>query len=224
MSLITRLFQSSSENESEPAEDALPNGAVTATYGETSGDERTGEVVPTGAASSLSHPAAARNHSERTVTPAKERPSLARERSSPRTRRREGKKVKIPHGGRTVKGAAFRQPLRPTIRGWLGRGGGEAVNVTAADEFRGTTVQVCGLYPFSVGTGTPMIGVPLGKNLSTGASVCCDPISWFQRAQLISNPSMFVLSKPGLGKSSLTRRMAAGLAGYGTIPLVLGDL
>ncbi|NQX10409.1 ATP/GTP-binding protein [Microbacteriaceae bacterium VKM Ac-2855] len=69
-----------------------------------------------------------------------------------------------------------------------------------------------------------MIGVPLGKNLSTGASVCCDPISWFQRANLISNPSMFVLGKPGLGKSSLTRRMAAGLAGYGTIPLVLGDL
>ena len=69
-----------------------------------------------------------------------------------------------------------------------------------------------------------MIGVPLGKNLATGAAVCCDPISWFQRAQLISNPSMFVLGKPGLGKSSLTRRMATGLAGYGTIPLVLGDL
>nr|WP_253259910.1 ATP/GTP-binding protein [Subtercola boreus] len=106
----------------------------------------------------------------------------------------------------------------------MGRGGGQAVSIQPADEFRATTVQVCGLYPFSVGTGTPMIGVPLGKNLATGASVCCDPISWFQRANLISNPSMFVLGKPGLGKSSLTRRMAAGLAGYGTLPLVLGDL
>jgi hypothetical protein len=116
------------------------------------------------------------------------------------------------------------RPMRPPLRGWFGRGGGQAVNIAAAGEFRATTVQVCGLYPFSVGTGTPMIGVPLGKNLATGASVCCDPISWFQRAQLIANPSVFVLGKPGLGKSSLTRRMATGLAGYGTLPLVLGDL
>ncbi|NQX29665.1 ATP/GTP-binding protein [Microbacteriaceae bacterium VKM Ac-2854] len=131
----------------------------------------------------------------------------------------------MPHaGGVEPSRTAPSRPLRPGIRGWLGRGGGEAANVQAADEFRGTTVQICGLYPFSVGTGTPMIGVPLGKNLATGASVCCDPISWFQRAQLISNPSMFVLGKPGLGKSSLTRRMAAGLAGYGVLPLVLGDL
>ena len=125
---------------------------------------------------------------------------------------------------RTDRASREERPLRPPLRGWFGRGGGQAVNVVAADEFRGTTVQVCGLYPFSVGTGTPMIGVPLGKNLATGASVCCDPISWFQRAQLISNPSVFVLGKPGLGKSSLTRRMATGLAGYGALPLVLGDL
>ncbi|RFA06788.1 ATP/GTP-binding protein [Subtercola boreus] len=133
----------------------------------------------------------------------------------------------MPHEGgkrKTVRESAPKRPLRPTATGWLGRGGGQAVSIQPADEFRATTVQVCGLYPFSVGTGTPMIGVPLGKNLATGASVCCDPISWFQRANLISNPSMFVLGKPGLGKSSLTRRMAAGLAGYGTLPLVLGDL
>lgn len=139
---------------------------------------------------------------------------------------RRAKTREIPHGG-APKGkgsAAAPRIMRPPARGWFGRGGGQAVNVVPADEFRGTTVQVCGLYPFSVGTGTPMIGVPIGKNLATGAAVCCDPISWFQRAQLISNPSMFVLGKPGLGKSSLTRRMAAGLSGYGTIPLVLGDL
>jgi hypothetical protein len=69
-----------------------------------------------------------------------------------------------------------------------------------------------------------MIGVPLGRNLVSGATLCCDPISWFQRAKLISNPSCFVLSKPGLGKSTVVRRMALGLAGYGVMPLVLGDL
>lgn len=42
--------------------------------------------------------------------------------------------------------------------------------------------------------------------------------------ELISNPSAFVLGKPGLGKSTIVRRMATGLAGYGVMPLVLGDL
>jgi hypothetical protein len=113
---------------------------------------------------------------------------------------------------------------RPGPRGWLGRGRGEANVIQPVDEWRGTTVQVCGLHPFSVGTGTPMIGVPLGLQLFTGATVCADPISWFQDAGLISNPSVFVLGLPGLGKSTLVRRMAAGGAGMGNLPLILGDL
>jgi hypothetical protein len=96
--------------------------------------------------------------------------------------------------------------------------------VQVPDEWRATTVQACGLWPFAAGTGTPTIGVPLGRHLVTGATVCCDPISWFQRAGLISNPSAFVLGKPGVGKSTVVRRMALGLAGYGVLPLVLGDL
>lgn len=116
------------------------------------------------------------------------------------------------------------RPQRPPMRGWLGRGRGQSVYVQAPDEWRGTTVQVCGLWPFAIGTGTPMVGVPLGRHIHTGATLCCDPISWFQRAKLISNPSAFVLGKPGLGKSTLVRRMATGLAGYGVMPLVLGDL
>ncbi|WP_341769357.1 ATP/GTP-binding protein [Actinomyces bowdenii] len=116
------------------------------------------------------------------------------------------------------------RPLRPPMRGWLGRGRGASAYVQQADEWRGTTVQVCGLWPFAVGTGTPMVGVPLGRHAHTGATLCCDPISWFQRAKLISNPSAFVLGKPGLGKSTIVRRMATGLAGYGVMPIVLGDL
>ncbi|URM97209.1 hypothetical protein LUW76_24230 [Actinomadura madurae] len=91
-------------------------------------------------------------------------------------------------------------------------------------EWRGTTVQVCGLWPFAAGSGTPMMGVPLGRELTTGAALCCDPISWFQRANLIHNPSALVLGKPGLGKSTLIRRMVLGLVGQGVFPMVLGDL
>lgn len=113
---------------------------------------------------------------------------------------------------------------RPGARGWRGAGGGESVLVEAAPEWRGTTVQVCGLWPFAVGAGTPVVGVPLGRHLESGATVCGDPISWFQRARLIRNPSMFVLGLPGLGKSTLLRRILIGLSGFGTIPLVLGDV
>lgn len=116
------------------------------------------------------------------------------------------------------------RPKRPAGRGWGGRGGGASQYLQAPDMWRGTTVQVCGLWPYAIGTGSPMVGVPIGRHLHSGATVCCDPISWFQRAKLINNPSVFVLGLPALGKSTLVRRMAGGLAGFGTLPLVLGDL
>ncbi len=83
---------------------------------------------------------------------------------------------------------------------------------------------MCGLYPFATGAASPMIGVPVGISLLDGAAVCCDPISWFQDANLIHNPSGFVLGLPGLGKSTLMRRVVIGAAGMGQIPLILGDL
>ncbi len=215
------------------ADDETPDGAVATNGGATTGEApaRTDSDMPTGALPAASRrerriqaqESARRAAAAEVAAEQAARVTLTRERPA---KGRAKKARAIPHAGgkKQKKREAPLRPMYPGTRGWLGRGGGEAVNVAAADEFRGTTVQVCGLYPFSVGTGTPMIGVPLGKNLATGAAVCCDPVSWFQRAQLISNPSMFVLGKPGLGKSSLTRRMATGLAGYGVLPLVLGDL
>lgn len=115
------------------------------------------------------------------------------------------------------------RPRRPGPRGWFGPGAGRVNVVDPVVEYRGTTKQVCGLWPYPVGAGTLMVGVPLGLHLATGATVCADPVSWFQ-AGLITNPSVFVLGLPGLGKSTIIRRMAAGGAGYGVLPLVLGDL
>ncbi|MBV9450743.1 MAG: ATP/GTP-binding protein [Streptosporangiaceae bacterium] len=90
--------------------------------------------------------------------------------------------------------------------------------------WRGTTVQVCGLWPFAAGSGSPSCGAPLGQNLLTGVTVCGDPISWFTRARLITNPSLFVKGRPGTGKSTLVNRMLLYLAATGVTPLVLGDL
>jgi hypothetical protein len=103
-------------------------------------------------------------------------------------------------------------------RGFAGPGRGATSYVDAPPEWRGTSVQVCGLWPYTAGSGSPMVGVPVGRHLVTAATVCCDPISWFRRAKLIANPSLFVLGRPGLGKSSLVRRMCLGLIAQGVTP------
>ncbi|MDX3319636.1 ATP/GTP-binding protein [Streptomyces sp. ME03-5684b] len=109
-------------------------------------------------------------------------------------------------------------------RGWYGPGGGRVGYLDPPTMWRATTVQACGMWPFAAGSGSPMTGVPLGQHLFTGATVCGDPLNWFTRARFISNPSLFMLGMPGLGKSTLVNRMLIGLAATGVVPLVLGDL
>ncbi len=126
-----------------------------------------------------------------------------------------GRRTPRAAAGEAPPSAAPRVP-RPGPRGWVGRGRGSSTYVQAADEWRGTTVQMCGLWPFAAGTGSRMIGVPLGRNLLSGATLCCDPISWFQRAKLISNPSAFVLGKR---RARQEHRGAPDGAGAGQAPV-----
>lgn len=88
--------------------------------------------------------------------------------------------------------------------------------------FRGTSAQVAGFWPFAGGSTRPAVGVPIGPDLQTGSTVCCDPFSWF-RAGLISSPSMFIAGLPGLGKSSFACRQIIGLADRG-IASIITDL
>lgn len=111
---------------------------------------------------------------------------------------------------------------RPGPRGWNFAGGGPVNFIEAPVEYQGTSVQVCGLWPFIAGSSNPVVGAPLGYHLKRSTVVCADPISWFL-ANLILNPSGFVLGRPGLGKSSLMRRMVTILAAWGIIPMVLSD-
>lgn len=111
-----------------------------------------------------------------------------------------------------------------TRRGYAGRGRGRASYVDVPREFTGTTAQVCGLWPWAVGSTSPTIGVPIGPHLSGETTVNFDCISWFEEAKLLLNPSVFVLGLPAIGKSTFIRRQVLGLAGNGVIPLILGDL
>ncbi|WP_111836665.1 ATP/GTP-binding protein [Actinomyces bovis] len=89
--------------------------------------------------------------------------------------------------------------------------------------FRGTSYQVCGLWPYVIGGATPEVGVPLGQVLQGSGMLCADHISWFRKG-LISAPSGMVLGLNGLGKSSLIRRIILGLAYQGVHSMILGDI
>jgi hypothetical protein len=106
--------------------------------------------------------------------------------------------------------------------GWKIPGGGRAAHVSAAPEYQGTTNQVCGLYPFLAGSGTPAVGTPVGRHQMSGEIACLDPLAWL-RAGLTVNPGQFVLGQPGTGKSTLVKRQVTGAVAAGTRVLVLGD-
>lgn len=117
-----------------------------------------------------------------------------------------------------------RETLQLTDRGYTGEGGGRMNVVGRPVEYRATTAQVAGLWPWSVGAGAPLIGTPLGSHLHTGAPVCFDPMNWFMRGSFITAPSLFVLGLNGFGKSSLVRRIVLGGVAQGITPLILADV
>ena len=106
--------------------------------------------------------------------------------------------------------------------GWMQPEGGASTFVLPPAEFEGSSRQVCGFWPWSVGTSTPLIGAPLGRNPINGSPVCADPLTWYL-AGIISSPSAFVLGLQGRGKSSLIVRMLIALQDLGFIPLISGD-
>ena len=112
-------------------------------------------------------------------------------------------------------------PLAPAW-GWKIPDGGRAVHVTPGQEYQATTTQLCGLFPFVAGSGTPVAGTPVGRHQLWGEVVCLDPLAWL-RAGLVTNPGMFVLGQPGTGKSALVKRLVTGAVAFGTRPLILGD-
>lgn len=145
-----------------------------------------------------------------------------------RLTRRERKALFAPaKPPRPPKGAAERpgeldEAEKPGALGWSRPGGGKTAIVARVPEVRGPTVQVCGLYPFSVGASLPLVGAPLGPHLEGRGTACGDPVSYFITG-LINNPSAFCLGRPGLGKSSLVRHIAAFLPLKGVLPMVLSD-
>ena len=110
----------------------------------------------------------------------------------------------------------------PPPWGWKIPYAGRAVHVTAAPEYQATTTQVCGLFPYVAGSGTPAVGTPVGRHQLFGEVVCLDPLAWL-RAGLVVNPGEFILGQPGTGKSTLAKRQITGAVATGTTAIILGD-
>jgi hypothetical protein len=117
--------------------------------------------------------------------------------------------------------AGGRRDLAPAW-GWREPGAGRAVHVNPGMEYQGTTAQLCGLYPFVAGSGAPTLGVPIGRHMLWGEVVCLDPLEWL-REGLITNPGVFVLGQPGVGKSTIVKRLVTGMTACGAHALILGD-
>ncbi len=101
-------------------------------------------------------------------------------------------------------------------------GAGRLAHVTPATEYQGTTTQVCGLFPFTASGGAPTTGTPIGRHMLSGEVVCLDPLAWL-RAGLVTNPGVFILGEPGIGKSVMGERLVTGAVATGTRVLILGD-
>ncbi|MBF6215949.1 hypothetical protein IU487_33665 [Nocardia puris] len=121
-----------------------------------------------------------------------------------------------------IDGGFDRELAAASPRGYTGAGGGRIAAVPMPPEWRGTTVQVAGLYPWCVGAAAPAVGTPVGRHLITGAPVHFDPMRWFKRG-FVTAPSAFVLALNGFGKSSLIRRLVTGAVAAGDTALILGD-
>ncbi|OBF82357.1 hypothetical protein A9X06_19415, partial [Mycobacterium sp. 852002-51759_SCH5129042] len=127
-----------------------------------------------------------------------------------------------------ISAAAGEQFDRPTLtlttNGYAGHNGGRMSAIARPPEWRATTAQIAGLWPWTVGAGAPLIGTPLGPHLRTGAPVCFDPMNWFTRGGFLTAPSLFVLGLNGFGKSTLVRRIVLGGIAQGVTPLILADV
>lgn len=114
------------------------------------------------------------------------------------------------------------EPLPPAW-GWRAPYSGRAAHVDRGVEYAATTVQACGLWPYTLGAGAPLAGTIVGRHQMSGEVVCCDPLSWMN-AGLTTNPNLFLLGQPGTGKSTFVKRLAMGAISRGDTVLVLGDV
>jgi hypothetical protein len=125
--------------------------------------------------------------------------------------------------GEALLTAHFRDRPTPRAWGWATPGGGRCANVEGGVVYQATSAQVCGLYPFALSSGAATPGVPIGRHMLTAEPVGLDPAEWL-REGLVSNTGVWVQGQPGIGKSTIVKRMLTGLIAFGAAAVIPGDV
>ncbi|MFE4357465.1 ATP-binding protein [Kitasatospora sp. NPDC056800] len=106
--------------------------------------------------------------------------------------------------------------------GWGGLFGGRAAVEDTGTVYTGPSTQAGAIYPFLLGSGLPPRGVPVGRDVLTGELVCVDPSGW--TGKLTTNPGVWVMSQPGVGKSALVKRICLVYVAFGSMMCVPADV
>lgn len=149
---------------------------------------------------------------------------LAFARWKSRNRRVTDRMERIHRAEQGIAPVAFEETFQAAgRRGYAACGGGYARAVGEVRRYQTATSLNAGFQPNVVGAPAPMIGAPLGRHVVTGVDVGFDALSWFAEG-IISNPSTFVMSLPGLGKSTFIRKILMSHVAQGHVPIVAGDI
>lgn len=100
---------------------------------------------------------------------------------------------------------------------------GRAPSGVVARAFRGTSNQVCGIYPFLSADPLPAAGIPLGIDIHAGTTFPYAPAHWVASG-IVENPNVLLTGRPGSGKSTVAKLVTLRGAVVGTRTLIAGDL
>jgi len=127
--------------------------------------------------------------------------------------------------------AAVPDPAEPRLfprlrsaRGPRERGAGWSPGYAPLSQWRMTSDQAPVFWPFIAAPVLPPTGAQMGIDEFSGGSFYADPNGWVLDDEIpVTNPNIFVMGKPGTGKSSCVKLFIIRMLEFGYRALILGD-
>jgi len=115
-------------------------------------------------------------------------------------------------------------PRLRSPRGIRDRGAGWGGGYAPLSQWRMTSDQAPVFWPFIAAPILPPTGAQMGLDEFSGGSFYCDPNGWVLDDEIpVTNPNVFVMGKPGTGKSSCVKQFIIRMLEFGYRALILGD-
>ena len=115
-------------------------------------------------------------------------------------------------------------PRLRSPRGLRERGAGWSTGYAPLPQYRMTSDQAPVFWPFIAAPILPPTGAQMGIDEWSGGSFYCDPNGWVLDDEIpVTNPNVFIMGKPGTGKSSCVKEFIIRMLEFGYRALILGD-